>query len=83
VSNLIPIGIDREALAHLLEEMAQVIREGDSFEGNFEYTMPEQLPEDFKNRDRWPSEDAEFWVRGVYRIGNINGQGGVRMIGQP
>jgi len=27
-------------------------------------------------------EDKQYWVRGVYRIGNSEGQGGVRMIGE-
>lgn len=80
MSNLVPVGMNRNELAMMLEDMATRVREGDSYEGNIEYTMP---IDDGNLPSVWPSADHEFWVSGVYRIGNLQGQGGVRMIGSP
>lgn len=71
MSNLIPVPMDRVELPGLLRLMAQLIEDGDSFEGNIEYLMPD--PED---------PPADFMVRGVFRTGNSMGQGGTTMIGR-
>ena len=78
--NLIPVGMDRATLAILLDDIMHHVLDGDSYEGSVQYTMPEPAtPEE--ERAGWPSADAEFWVTAVYRIGNLQGQGGMRMIG--
>lgn len=51
--------------------MADRIEAGDSFEGNIEYTC-------ISGNDLGPDE---FEVMGVYRYGNSEGQGSVRLIG--
>lgn len=78
MSNLIPVAMDRNELYDVLIDIAERVTRGDSFEGNIEYFIPD---EDAADLGGWPSADAEFWVRGVYRIGNTFGQGGTRMIG--
>jgi hypothetical protein len=78
MSNLIPAGMDRNTLAMLLDDVMHHVLDGDSFEGNISYNMPD--PE-VAVREGWPSANAEFWVTAVYRIGNREGQGGMRMIG--
>lgn len=78
--NLIPVGMTKETLGFLLADIREHVLEGDSYEGSIEYTMPAPAtPEE--ERAGWPSADAEFWVTAVYRIGNLQGQGGMRMIG--
>jgi hypothetical protein len=66
MSNLIPQKMTYEELGDLLEDIARRARAGDSDEGNIEYLM---------------SDEGDVEVRGVYRIGNLQGQGGIRMIG--
>jgi hypothetical protein len=58
-------------LAVLADIRAHVERD-DSFEGFLNYLMPG--PDD--------PEDAEFMVEARYRIGNLDGQGNMRMIGK-
>lgn len=84
--NLIPVAMDRHELAELLTDIRTRIELGDSFEGNLSWEMPIPFGElmgapEAVTPPGWPSEDCEFWVHGVYRIGNLQGQGGVRMIG--
>lgn len=71
MSNLIPEPMDSDTLVALLTDVLARVREGDSWEGNVEWSLPDP--------DAPPG--TEFMVRGVYRIGNAFGQGGVRMIG--
>lgn len=78
VSNLIPVGMDRHELAAVLRDILARVEAGDSFEGNLEYLMPDPEPAP----EGWPSPNAEFWVTAAYRIGNREGQGGMRMIGE-
>lgn len=72
MSNLIPQLMTYDELSGILADMAVRVREGDSFEGNVEYWIPEE-------GDHYGDRVA---VRGVYRIGNTMGQGGTRMIGR-
>lgn len=71
MSNLIPRRMSYAELADLLDDMARRVRAGDSYEGNIEYVIP---LEDTEGLDM-------VEVRGTYRIGNLMGQGGMRMIG--
>lgn len=57
------------ALAAILRDMADRIEAGDSFEGNITYSC--------MNESCGPDE---FEVDAVYRIGNTDGQGGMRII---
>jgi hypothetical protein len=80
MSDRIPVGMDRTQLAMVLNDMMKRVLEGDSYEGSIQYTMPEPAtPEE--ERAGWPRADAEFWVIATYRIGNLQGQGGMRLIG--
>lgn len=77
MTGLIPVGMSHDELADLLLDMSERVRRGDSYEGNIEYHFPEECTPE----PGWPDPMDDFWVRGVYRVGNLEGQGGVRMVG--
>ena len=57
--------LSKRQLVELLEEITQLIRDDDSFEGNISYTcMKENM------------EPDQFDVTGAFRHGNSMGQGG-------
>ena len=59
-----------DQLAAILEHMAASVKAGDSFEGSIAYScMADDLG------------PGEFSVDGGYRIGNLEGQGGYRLLG--
>jgi hypothetical protein len=66
-----PLVAERRELSAILRDMADRIDSGDSFEGNIEYSY-------------WDEENGagenQFSVMGTYRIGNKDGQGGLRML---
>jgi len=64
-----PVPMSRVELSTLLVEMAATVAEGDSFGGSIEYDALEA------------PEGVDYLVHGVYRIGNSQGQGGMRVIG--
>lgn len=68
----LPVPMDKATLLKILDDIRILVDAGDSYEGSIEYLMPG--PGD--------PEDAEFMVRGAYRIGNLQGQGGMRLIGK-
>ena len=77
MSNLVPELMTTEELAAILFEMGAKVLAGDSFEGSIEYLLPE--PPEHKGD---PEPDPNLvHVRGAYRVGNLQGQGGMRMIG--
>jgi len=61
-----------EQLVGVLEDLLAHVKERDSFEGSFEYSLP----------DPDSDEQAEVMVRAAYRIGNRQGQGGMRIVGR-
>lgn len=79
MSGLIPVGMSHDELADLLLDMSERVRSGDSYEGSIEYLLPD--PDVIPDGTGWPSPDVDAWVHGVYRRGNLAGQGGIRMIG--
>jgi hypothetical protein len=68
MSGLRPVGMTRAELADVLQDMAERVSAGDSFEGHIEYAIPDN-----------PVGEVE--VSAAYRIGNLQGQGGLRLIG--
>jgi hypothetical protein len=70
---LTPVPMGSETLAAILRDMADRVEKHDSFEGSIEYLMPttEDVP-----------EGTYALVRASYRIGNTDGQGGIRLIGE-
>lgn len=72
---LMPMQVSRAELVLILEDILQRVKEGDSFEGNFEYRIPDPWPEADLSRD------YEYDLKAVYRIGNTGGQGGMRIYG--
>lgn len=73
-----PIPLTREQLVEVLHTMAEHVEQGDSFEGSIEYTLP--WSKEIGDPETDPPDT--FRVRAAYRIGNLQGQGGMRMIGQ-
>lgn len=78
MSNLVPQAMSKDEFAAVLRDILERVEAGDSYEGNIEYLMP--------GEDDYPSPadippGVDFMVRGVYRVGNLMGQGGTRMIG--
>lgn len=69
---MIPKGLSKAELLEVLGDMHDLVSIDDSFEGSIEYLIPD--PEG-------PNADADFEVRASYRVGNRDGQGGVRMVG--
>lgn len=69
-----PVPISKDELLGMLDEIRQGVESGDTLEGSFEFTLPFPPAGD--------PEDAEFMARASYRIGNLMGQGGVRMLGE-
>lgn len=60
----------KEKLAQLLRSLADSIESGDSLEGSVRYTIP---------RD---PKIEELHVFGAVRTGNLEGQGGVTLLGE-
>lgn len=81
MSNL-PIPSTYAEVAVVLRDMAEHVAQGDSFEGSIEYGIPD-VPEWEQRGETEPEgyEQPEVMLRCVYRIGNLMGQGGVRIIG--
>lgn len=70
----LPEPMTHEQLAELLQEIADRVRVGDSFEGSVEYLMP-------MSEDNAPSGTYAM-VRAGFRVGNRNGQGGFVLVGR-
>jgi hypothetical protein len=75
----IPEPCSKETLLMLLDDIRAHVEADDSFEGFVEYTMPwsEEIGDPMTD-----GPDTNFRVRASYRIGNSQGQGGMRMIGK-
>jgi hypothetical protein len=77
-----PVHMSHEALVALLADIHQHVADGDSFEGSIEYLMPGPFED-----EKPPEMPDEEWEQGslvtaAYRLGNLQGQGFMRMIGE-
>lgn len=70
----VPVPVDKASLLSVLDDIRAHVEADDSFEGSFEYTMP-------FDEDMEIVPDADFMLRAAYRVGNSQGQGGMRMVG--
>jgi hypothetical protein len=71
-------------IAAVLRDMADRVESGDSFEGSIEYLLPPVPPWAQRGDPEppgWEHRDYRL-VRATYRIGNLDGQGSVTMIGE-
>lgn len=75
-----PEALGREALAALLESLAQLIRTGDSLEGSLAWELGAGPPDPHHPQPE-PGPD-ELLVHGCWRIGNRAGQGSMQFAGQ-
>jgi hypothetical protein len=66
-----PVYLSRAQLLDVIDDIRAHVADGDSFEGHVEYLMPDQgdPPDGFR-------------VKAAYRIGNLQGQGGMRIVGR-
>lgn len=62
-----PVPVSKDELLRILANVVEHIENNDSFEGRINYGISED-------------PDADFEVIAVYRIGNSEGQGGMRVI---
>ena len=69
-----PAILDKEQLVKLLHHIADLVESGDSFEGMLEYLIPDE--------EEQSTEGLTFAVRSRFRVGNSEGQGGMRIIGE-
>lgn len=68
-----PAILNKDQLVKLLHHIAELIEIGDSFEGMLEYLIPDEDEQ---------TEEMTFAVRSRFRVGNSEGQGGMRIIGE-
>jgi hypothetical protein len=68
----VPVNMTQDELATVLEDIVTRVQTGDSFEGNITYAIPED----------GLAAPGSFDVMASYRVGNRQGQGGMRMIGR-
>jgi hypothetical protein len=71
--NNLPVYVTRDQLLDVIDDMRKRVAAGDSYEGSLEYLLPDV--------DDGDSPDG-FRLRAAYRVGNLQGQGGMRMIGR-
>lgn len=74
-----PAPMTTHELADTLVALAEAIRTGDSLEGSFEYLLPEH--DDKHDGDTMHGGCPHVMVTAGWRVGNRNGQGGMRFIG--
>jgi len=67
---LVPEYLTREQLLGILSDISQRVAAGDSFEGYLNYLLPDE------------GDDPDgFRVEARYRVGNLQGQGGMKIVG--
>lgn len=66
-----PAVVSVQEMAEILEDMAKRVRKGDCFGGSIEFHFAD---------DFFGAGPNEYTVMGQYRIGNSEGQGGMRLI---
>ena len=68
---LVPVNMSREDLLYIIDDIRAGVGEGDSFEGFLNYLIPDD-----------PDAPADsFDVEARYRVGNLQGQGGMEIVG--
>lgn len=78
----LPIPSTYAEVAAILRQMATLVEEGDSYEGILEYLLPD-VPEWAQRGQPEPEgwKQPEVLLRAAFRIGNREGQGGMRIFG--
>jgi len=79
MSNLVPVPMSQEDLVETLTDILDRVKMGDSYEGSIEYMLPWHTALGDPKND---PPDVAYRVRGAYRLGNTQGQGGMRLIGR-
>jgi hypothetical protein len=76
-----PIKMKRNELAGIFKAIAASIEAGDSFEGAIRYScMDDIFGPDTADVDPNILDRDEFFVGGMYRVGNSMGQGGINLL---
>lgn len=69
----VPEPMTRTQFLEVLDDIRKRVEAGDSMEGSLEYTFPDVDSEE--------DLSVEFMVLAAYRVGNLQGQGSVRIVG--
>ena len=66
-----PVYMTQEELLDVIDDIRQRVAAGDSYEGFLNYLLPDEddPPQGFRVEARW-------------RVGNLQGQGGMRVVGE-
>lgn len=78
-----PVKMKYVELAAILREIADHVEAGDSFEGTIKYSCMDDIFVDNETDHHVDVDDLgpkEFYVGGMFRVGNSMGQGSVNMI---
>jgi hypothetical protein len=70
-----PEPMTKAQLLEVIDDIRMRVEAGDSYEGFLNYLMPYDDDDEI-------IEDAVFVVEARYRVGNLQGQGGMRMVGK-
>jgi hypothetical protein len=70
-----PEPMTKAQLLEVIDDIRMRVEAGDSYEGFLNYLMPYDDDDEI-------IEDADFVVEARYRVGNLQGQGGMRMVGK-
>ena len=66
-----PVGVTHDELESILTDMLERVKARDSFGGFIEYDALAEVP-----------EGKDFLARASWRVGNSQGQGGMRLVGE-
>jgi hypothetical protein len=70
-----PEPMTKAQLLEVIDDIRMRVEAGDSYEGFLNYLMP-------YDDDMEIIDGADFVVEARYRVGNLQGQGGMRMVGK-
>jgi len=77
--------VSKADLVLILKEMTERVEIGDSFEGYLNYLIPDPVESGETTAEGEPvytwEEGHDFDVEACFRVGNLDGQGGMKMIG--
>ena len=65
-----PVPMTKDQLLDVLDDLRARVASGDSFRGHVEYLMP------------YDTASGDFLVEAAYRTGDLQGHGGMRLVGK-
>jgi len=74
--------VSKDDLVLILKEMTERVEIGDSYEGYLNYLMPDPIEDESAPGGYRFEKGHDFDVEARFRVGNLDGQGGMKMIGE-